>query len=454
MRCLRRVACLALSLAPIAALAFPGCHAEDNAAKDNAADAAPEASPSPTRDATVTANDASDAGPFEAGDALDPPTFCSNSPCVTQIAAGFVHACALLSDRTLRCWGSNIYGQLGIGDTSDGGFDRVPRTRPVAVVGLGPVRQIGAGFYDTCALQMDGDVYCWGSDRQGMLGNTSPRAFGVPTKVSGLVGTVAELKVGGTHACVRMTSGSLQCWGENTEGQCGVGVRDGGAVEPSTTLPASSQPSGVAMFATGATFTCTAGAGGSAPRCFGGNKLGELGRDRDASDLPVDPAPAPLVGLAAIDAFGLSHGDHGCAIVGGGNVACWGDNQSGQTGIPDAASPQPVPAPVPGLSDVAEVVTSGRVTCARTRGGDVLCWGNNAHAAAGQSEALPVVYAPMRVPGVANATQIALGWDELACALIRGGFVVCWGRNTAGVLGRGGDAGTPEFDMTPRPVEF
>jgi alpha-tubulin suppressor-like RCC1 family protein len=90
-----------------------------------------------------------------------------------QIDAGFAHTCALLEDRTVRCWGSNLSGQLGDGTTD-------ARLNPVSVLAsgtagaspvvLGGVTQIAAGDSHTCALLEDGTVRCWGRNVDGRLG--------------------------------------------------------------------------------------------------------------------------------------------------------------------------------------------------------------------------------------------------------------------------------------------
>lgn len=79
---------------------------------------------------------------------------------ITQLAAGFRHTCALLSDGTVRCWGNNDDGQLGDGTITD-------RPRPVVVAGLSNVTAISAGQDHTCARRANGDLLCWGKNQFG-----------------------------------------------------------------------------------------------------------------------------------------------------------------------------------------------------------------------------------------------------------------------------------------------
>lgn len=82
----------------------------------------------------------------------------------SEIAAGIHHTCILLSDGTVGCGGRNQYGQLGVGDTED----RSTLTKVQG--GLAKVVSISAGFAHTCAVTQNGDVYCWGTDNYGQLG--------------------------------------------------------------------------------------------------------------------------------------------------------------------------------------------------------------------------------------------------------------------------------------------
>ncbi len=148
---------------------------------------------------------------------IEPPTglmFPSPAPIgglsgVLDVSAGERHACVLLSDRTVRCWGSGAMGQLGSGDTRDYGSGD-----PAAVVGLTDVTQLAAGQYHTCARRGDGGVWCWGN---------LPGASLTAGPVGGL-GGVVEVASGSRSACARLTGGGVRCWGNNDFGQLGDGT--------------------------------------------------------------------------------------------------------------------------------------------------------------------------------------------------------------------------------------
>src|SRR5689334_3998245 len=134
-----------------------------------------------------------------------------------RLSAGWNHACALLDDGTVQCWGDNIWGQLG-----DGTF--TTRIAPVAVSNLNSVVSIAVGRQHSCAiLGSQGTVRCWGRNDGGQLGNgTSSQSINQPVFVTGLANVVA-LTAGDLHTCAVRVDGTVWCWGDNLEGQLGNG---------------------------------------------------------------------------------------------------------------------------------------------------------------------------------------------------------------------------------------
>jgi hypothetical protein len=93
------------------------------------------------------------------------------------VSAGYAYACALLYDGTVRCWGSNLDGQLGDGTLTDSNV-------PVTVSGLAGAADISVGNFHTCALLTDGTVWCWGGNDEGQLGNGTTTSSSMPVPVS------------------------------------------------------------------------------------------------------------------------------------------------------------------------------------------------------------------------------------------------------------------------------
>jgi alpha-tubulin suppressor-like RCC1 family protein len=378
---------------------------------------------------------------------------CTSAVCVTSITANGHHTCATMSDETLRCWGSNNFGESG--PNADGG-----RT-PVAVSGLGPVRYARAGEFFTCALLLDGSVWCWGNDARGSLGKPDASrvapdgaAIAYPTPVQVVApGTANALGTGVYHACL-ITAASpnqVMCWGDNGNGQ--AGVADASLVLAPATVPVTD----VIRLGMGALDTCMQRSVAPFGECIGDNAYGELGRGI-AGDASTDPLPHPTPAAVefgnwgALSDFVHSTGDHMGVVLQSGQIATWGADNLGQLGLSnDSGASEPTPALVPSLNQVTGMSFMQDASCALRADGSVWCWGSTAYGETGSNASSgPIQYAPIQIPGLANVTQIAAGFDHV-CALIAGGGVECWGWNADGELGR---ATTAAFDPTPMPVEF
>ena len=173
--------------------------------------------------------------------------------------------------------------------------------------------------------------------------------------------------------------------------------------------------------------------------CWGYNGRGQLGNG--AFTVSTEPTPAAIVsGLSGAIAIAAGS-DHTCAIVAGGEVRCWGWNASGQLGDGTYTN-RPVPVPVSGLSGATAIAAGRNHTCAVVSGGAVRCWGNNYVAgplgvqpgAQGGAIAHPV---PVTVGGgLTGATGVAIRGGH-TCAIVAGGEVRCWGWGFEGQLGKG-----------------
>jgi alpha-tubulin suppressor-like RCC1 family protein len=144
-----------------------------------------------------------------------------------QIVAGATHTCALLENRKVRCWGSGIDGRLGFGNALTIGDDETPASAGDLDVG-GPVEQLAAGDFATCALLVGGAVRCWGSAEHGELGYGDARTIGddeMPAAAGDidLGGPATNIDVGYLHACAILASGAVRCWGRASTGALGYG---------------------------------------------------------------------------------------------------------------------------------------------------------------------------------------------------------------------------------------
>jgi alpha-tubulin suppressor-like RCC1 family protein len=301
---------------------------------------------------------------------------------VVHLATGGKHACARRDDGTLWCWGDNSAGQLGDGTRED-------TSCPVQVTELGAdVVAVDAGGFHTCAVKLDGTLWCWGMATDGQLG-IGPTASLVetPQRVPGLA-DVASVATAYAHTCAKRRDGSVWCWGRGSGAEparvptplfaaewtgvaaglfdsCGVQGHatlwcwDGGVSTPAQLQAMDKNVTAVAL---GGGDTCPIDSDGATP-CWPGKE-----------------------GVTRL-AVGF---DHACGIHDGA-AWCWGNNLDGQLGVGDTRESEG-PRRVSALgNDVVEVAASElsdtgcqkrcwrSFSCAQTGDGMVWCWGDNTH---------------------------------------------------------------------------
>jgi alpha-tubulin suppressor-like RCC1 family protein len=240
------------------------------------------------------------------------------------ISAGEGFTCALTGSGAAYCWGSNVYGQLGVGSASGPEYcsgyacSRVP----VPVSGGLTFNDLSAGASHTCGVTTSGAAYCWGDDQYGQLGIGSTSSSAAPVAVSAAGLTFASVSASGVYSCGLTSTGGAYCWGYNGGGQLG-----NGSTSPSSVPVAVSGGLTFTEVGTGAGHTCGRDATGAA-YCWGGNDYGQLG---SGSQNPNSLVPVAVNGGLVFS--GVDVGDsHTCGVAAGGIAYCWGDNFAGQLG--------------------------------------------------------------------------------------------------------------------------
>jgi alpha-tubulin suppressor-like RCC1 family protein len=318
------------------------------------------------------------------------------------------------------------WGKNDHGQLGDGTAD--DRTTPVRVAGLEGVKAVAAGWGHTCALTGEGGVKCWGYDKNGELGNGSTVDSRTPVDVEGLPSGVTAIFAGDDHTCVLTDAGSVKCWGFNAAGQLG----DGTAVNSITPVEVAGIPGGVSAIAAGWGHTCALSDRGGV-LCWGDNEYGQLGNDLHATYRTWGEMVTGLeAGVSAISAGG----GHACALTDRGGVLCWGNNKYGELGDGTSQN-RPIPVVASGLYAGATDISAGwNHTCALIRGGGMMCWGRNYYGQLGDGTTITRVI-PVNVAGLRESVAKASLGNDFTCALTTGGRVMCWGKNENGQLGDG-----------------
>ncbi|NDD97506.1 MAG: hypothetical protein EBZ93_08405, partial [Actinobacteria bacterium] len=388
-------------------------------------------------------------------------------------------ACAITTDGRVKCWGANLHGQLGLGDTADRGDGPNEMGDNLPTVNLGTGRTataVSVGGVHVCAILDNSSVKCWGynggsSPQNGGelgLGDTANRGDGpnemgdnLPTVDLGTGRTATAIAAGLGHTCAILDNGSVKCWGyQSSDGRMGYGdnrVRGDGPNEMGDNLPTVDLGTGrtAISISAGAAHTCVV-LDNNKVKCWGLNFAGQLGlgdtaNRGDAANEMGDNLPTVDLGTGRT-AISISAGsNHTCSLLDDNSVKCWGDNTNGQLGLGDTnargdgASEMGNSLGVVPLGVAAtSVIASDTTTCATINGGQLKCWGANVFGQLGIGSTNSQGDGSGEIAGLAavnlgtgrTAIGVAPGY-EFTCALLDDQSLKCWGRNGIGELGIG-----------------
>jgi len=332
-----------------------------------------------------------------------------------QIDAGSDLSCALVAGGKVMCWGL---------EWRDG--------KPFEVEGLTNVVHISAGRETACAVRSSGEVVCWGSCSAGQCGLGNSRTD-VPLKVPGVDGALT-VSVGMKRTCAVRRQGDVVCWGNL--------LRNAAA-------PVSGLESVVDVIASHNS-TCARRADGSI-RCWGeahwnGENITQpatvpvevkgVGLQKNLSFASREIWAAVcqrgkdlrcrrlimgnervISGVVDPSIVDLASPEDGCAISNGG-VWCWGGGGAGLGTVESSAR-------IEGLTDAIAVASTGNGACAIRKGGAVVCWGSNGYLLATDADKKASAK-PVPIPNIKDAVELSAR-DSTACARLRSGKVACWG---------------------------
>jgi len=342
-------------------------------------------------------------------------------PAGTRFSAGFYHALALQPDSEVYAWGYNSDGQLG-----DGTFAN--RAAALAVGGVSGAA-IAAGGFHNLVLQNDGTVAAWGQSFYGQLGNgpaeppspggpPPPPPLGVPRPVilSGLP-ALSKLDAGDYHSVALASDGTVLAWGANWNGQLG----DGTTANRFSPMPVFGL-SNVTTLAAGSRHNLAVLEDGSV-WSWGRNDYGQLGNGNRVDRL----VPGPVTNLNGVIAVagGLRHS---IALKADGSVWTWGVDEFQQSVVR-------IPRLVIGLSNVTAVAAGRAHSLALRADGSVWVWGENDHSQLGLL-GIGSSSEPQRVEAVNGAATISAG-AHFSVAARSDGTMFAWGDDRYGQLGEG-----------------
>ncbi|MGW0806554.1 RCC1 domain-containing protein [Nonomuraea sp. NPDC002799] len=304
---------------------------------------------------------------------------------ITQVSGGYGFSMALTSGGQVWAWGENPNGQLGDGTTNSS-----PVPVQVALPAGSTVTAIAVGDDHTLALTSTGELLAWGYNDFGQVGDGTTTDRDAPVEVDLPNGTTIEaIGAGAGHSLAVTSDGRVLSWGYNNTGQLGIGNNDDSAVPVEVPLPDD--------------VTVTAVDGGSAHSLaltstgqmwsWGWNNYGQLGNNSTAqSNVPVRVQLPDGTTVAAISG---GHGWFSLAVESSGRLLAWGDNSYGQLGNGTTTrSTVPIQAELPAGTAITAIAAGDDHVVALTSAGRVLTWGYNRYGQLGDgtviNSSLPV----------------------------------------------------------------
>lgn len=345
-----------------------------------------------------------------------------------SVSAGHAHSCAITVDGQLWCWGAHGDGQLGAGNMEDALHNEAIRT-PVQAGDDDSWREVFPGTNHTCALREDNTLWCWGRNSYGVLGLGDAPDPSIPQQV-GTADDWKDFSMGDFHhACGVRTDGTLWCWGHNGHGKLGLGDSDDRDSPQQV-----GDHEGWTRVDNGFSHSCAIRDDGTL-WCWGQGLHGRLGLgdDEDNKDTPQ------RVGSDDDWADVATGNSTTCGLRSDGTLWCWGGNSAGVLGIGESSS-KSTPQQVGDDSDWKAPIEVFQHVCARRDGDELWCWGNNhlGRLGIGDTDNRDT---PHQVSEDANWSDVAIGRDH-TCGIQEDATLWCWGY--------GHDLGN--FDVTNRSV--
>jgi len=334
-----------------------------------------------------------------------------------SIAAGFDHSIVQRIDNEIWAWGDNNNGQLG--DSS-----KTRELLPFKLDNSMEITLISASRYHSLALSSDGTVHGWGNNSYGQLGNNSTSAAFQPVQSSGLT-DVVDIATGYYSSYALQTDGSLWSWGYNGYGELGNGNTGGNYLIPNDT-----GFSGFADIKAGQYFAAGLKTNGTV-WTWGYQSNGRLGNGSFANS--SQSTPVMISGLTDVVAIAVNY-QHGLALKADGTVWAWGYNYYGQLGDGSNTN-SAIPVQVSGLTDAIAIAAGEVHSLAIKSDGTVWSWGWNSNYQLGDGTSNPS-NVPVQVAGISNASQIVAGRYH-SLVLLEDGKIFSFGINTTGQLGDG-----------------
>ncbi|KAH9258673.1 hypothetical protein BASA81_003175 [Batrachochytrium salamandrivorans] len=364
---------------------------------------------------------------------------------VAKVFAGQTHACVLMVNGGVQCWGRNQFGALGDGTNTT-------KKLPTPVVGFEQIGAVGVsvGVDHTCLVTQWGSVECSGSNKYRSLGDGTAQNRWQMQPVVGLDVGMVSVSSGNAHNCAMDIQNQVWCWGNGMYGQLGSG-RNGNLAIP---IQVVSLGSGNKNVFCGPETTMVVRADSGNATVFGRNDFGQFGtKARSQFNLPIDFMGGTRLGIREMRSAHSAI----CVLLDDG-VQCLGSDAYGQLGakFPKSSSlvllnaigedstaittlqptkqPTFVPPPKPLINQGKLLAMGFTHVCSLQWNSDVYCFGSNTFGELGDGTMTNQPSPVLMLNVVGKPVDISAG-DKLTCLVTELGDVACIGKNDVGQLG-------------------
>lgn len=320
-----------------------------------------------------------------------------------RLSMGYERSAYITESGDLYIWGNNSNGEIGDGSKENS-------SKPIKIAGN--VSQVSLGGTHSAYVTDSGDLYVWGANSNGQIGDGTNTSSTTPIKI---MSDVVQVSLGSNHSGCITSDGTLYMWGYNKEGQLGNGTTT------RSNVPVKIMDNAAQLSLGGAQSACITISGDL--YVWGNNDSGQLG---DGTKVNKTKPQKIMSGVAQVSLERM----HSSCITDSGDLYMWGSNGRGSLGdgtVTDSLKPKKI------MSGAAQAALGGYFSACVTENGDLYTWGYNGSGQLGDGTNVEN-HTPTKI--MSGVSEVSASAGSCACVTTSGDLYT-WGSNSYGELGDG-----------------